>query len=69
MSLQAAATTTEPAGDWLAFHIFYAANPRPMMVDCIRPLLAELTGDGLISGYFFINYWLEGPHVRLRLRP
>ena len=69
MSLQAEATTTEPAGDWLAFHIFYAANPRPMMVDCIRPLLAELTGDGLIAGYFFINYWLEGPHVRLRLRP
>jgi thiopeptide-type bacteriocin biosynthesis protein len=22
-----------------------------------------------LDGYFFINYWLEGPHLRLRLRP
>ena len=71
MSLQAEAAIveTESAGEWLAFHVFYAANPRPMMVDCIRPLVAELTEDGLLAGYFFINYWLEGPHVRLRLRP
>ncbi|MFI8089810.1 lantibiotic dehydratase C-terminal domain-containing protein [Streptomyces sp. NPDC086080] len=70
---------TEPAafrpgpGDegspWLAMHIFYAANPQPLLVDCVRPLVARLSEEGLVSGYFFINYWLEGPHVRLRLRP
>jgi hypothetical protein len=60
---------TEAAGEWLALHVFYAANPRPMMVNCIRPLVAKLTADGLLAGHFFINYWLEGPHVRLRLRP
>jgi hypothetical protein len=57
------------AGDWQAVHIHYAANPQPMLVSCIRPLLSELHGDGLLAGHFFINYWLEGPHVRLRLRP
>ncbi|GAA3383178.1 lantibiotic dehydratase C-terminal domain-containing protein [Cryptosporangium minutisporangium] len=57
------------AGDWQAIHIFYAANAQPLLVHCVRPLVRELTEDGLISGYFFINYWLEGPHVRLRLRP
>ncbi|MFF5445571.1 lantibiotic dehydratase C-terminal domain-containing protein [Streptomyces sp. NPDC012888] len=63
-------TTPVPRrGDWQAVHVFYAANPRPLLLDCVRPLVAELTGEGLIAGHFFINYWLEGPHVRLRLRP
>ncbi|WP_432061228.1 lantibiotic dehydratase C-terminal domain-containing protein [Streptomyces sp. S1] len=54
---------------WLALHVFYATNPRPLLVDCVRPLVDGLTADGLLSGHFFITYWLEGPHVRLRLRP
>ncbi|MFJ4341789.1 lantibiotic dehydratase C-terminal domain-containing protein [Streptomyces sp. NPDC088915] len=54
---------------WLALHVFYAANPRPLLVDCVRPLVDGLTEDGLLAGHFFITYWLEGPHVRLRLRP
>ena len=56
-------------GDWVAAHIYYAANPQPLLVQCVAPLVEELTADGLLAGYFFINYWLEGPHVRLRLRP
>ncbi|RKE17541.1 lantibiotic dehydratase C-terminal domain-containing protein [Streptomyces sp. TLI_171] len=56
-------------GDWLALHVFYAASPRPLLLQCVRPLVAELTDEGLLAGYFFINYWLEGPHLRLRLRP
>ncbi|WP_328940739.1 lantibiotic biosynthesis protein [Streptomyces sp. NBC_00250] len=54
---------------WIALHVFYAASPRPMLVDCVRPLVTRLTDEGLLAGHFFINYWLEGPHVRLRLRP
>ncbi|GAA2132856.1 thiopeptide-type bacteriocin biosynthesis protein [Kitasatospora kazusensis] len=64
--------TTPPTpdpGDWLAFHVFYAASPRPMLLQCVRPLTDALTEEGLLAGYFFINYWLEGPHVRLRLKP
>jgi Lantibiotic biosynthesis dehydratase C-term len=57
------------AGEWQAVHIYYAANPQPMLVGCIGPLIEELRHDGLLAGHFFINYWLEGPHVRLRLRP
>jgi len=58
-----------PAAPWQAVHIFYGASPRPLLVECVRPLVDELTADGLLAGHFFINYWLEGPHVRLRLRP
>ncbi|MFJ3123606.1 lantibiotic dehydratase C-terminal domain-containing protein [Streptomyces sp. NPDC094461] len=64
-----ATSGTGRAGAWQATHIFYAANPRPMLTQCVRPLVEELTADGLLDGYFFINYWLEGPHVRLRIRP
>ncbi|MGP4111775.1 lantibiotic dehydratase C-terminal domain-containing protein [Streptomyces sp. 4N509B] len=56
-------------GAWQALHVYYAANPVPMLLSCVRPLVRELTEDGLLDGWFFINYWLEGPHVRLRLRP
>ncbi|MFG2196454.1 lantibiotic dehydratase C-terminal domain-containing protein [Streptomyces sp. NPDC048639] len=59
----------EGRGAWQATHIFYAANPRPMFLQCIRPLVAALEADGLLANYFFINYWLQGPHVRLRIRP
>ncbi|MFJ4920018.1 lantibiotic dehydratase C-terminal domain-containing protein [Streptomyces sp. NPDC088725] len=56
-------------GDWLAVHVFYAASPRPLLLQCVKPLVDSLTEEGLLAGYFFINYWLEGPHLRLRLRP
>ena len=56
-------------GDWIAVHVFYASSPRPLLLQCVKPLVTALTEEGLLAGYFFINYWLEGPHLRLRLRP
>jgi hypothetical protein len=56
-------------GAWQAYHVFYAASTRPFLLQCARPLVAGLIRDGLLDGHFFINYWLEGPHIRLRLRP
>lgn len=56
-------------GEWQGIHVYYAGNRRPMLTDCIRPLVDELRRDELLAGYFFINYWVEGPHLRLRLRP
>lgn len=61
-------TQPEPA-PWQAFHIFYTANSRPVIAECIQPLVEQLRADGLLHRYFFINYWLEGPHVRLRVQP
>ncbi|MFF8789377.1 lantibiotic dehydratase C-terminal domain-containing protein [Streptomyces sp. NPDC015125] len=59
-----------PAADdrWLAVYIFYAGSPRPLLTTCIKPLFAELTSAGLIRQYFFLNYWLEGPHIRVRFQ-
>jgi thiopeptide-type bacteriocin biosynthesis protein len=60
-----------PAVDhrWLAAHVFYASNSNPMLVECVAPLARQLRADRLIDGFFFIKYWMEGPHVRVRMRP
>ncbi|GAA1403905.1 thiopeptide-type bacteriocin biosynthesis protein [Catellatospora coxensis] len=64
-----AAPVAAERGDWLAVHVFYASNNLPLLVDCMLPLVRQLQQRGLISGWFFIRYWMEGPHIRLRLRP
>ncbi|MET8626331.1 lantibiotic dehydratase C-terminal domain-containing protein [Kitasatospora sp. NPDC004669] len=62
-------THADTAAPWQAYHVFYSASPRPLLLQCVEPLVEELTAEGLLAGHFFINYWLEGAHVRLRLRP
>jgi hypothetical protein len=54
---------------WLAVHVFYAGNARPLLTDCVKPLFERLTAEGMICGYFFLHYWLEGPHIRVRFKP
>ena len=54
---------------WISLHVFYAANANPVLVQCVKPLVADLQERGLLSKWFFIRYWLEGPHIRLRLLP
>ncbi|MDR2380802.1 MAG: thiopeptide-type bacteriocin biosynthesis protein [Bifidobacteriaceae bacterium] len=53
----------------MAFHVFYASDSNPILSECVRPLVSELRADGLIDRWFFIRYWEEGPHLRLRFRP
>ncbi len=57
------------ARDWLALHVFYASDANPVIVEAVRPLVRDLREEGLIDGWFFIKYWMEGPHVRVRLHP
>jgi thiopeptide-type bacteriocin biosynthesis protein len=55
--------------DWISVHVFYAGRLEPLLVDCVGPLVRSLRQRGLVERYFFIRYWLEGPHLRLRLLP
>ncbi len=54
---------------WISAHLFYHDDLTPLLTGCVRPLVEELRREGLIDKYFFIRYWLGGPHVRLRLLP
>jgi hypothetical protein len=53
--------------NWLSIHIFYASNANPMLLEALEPLANDLRERGLIQHYFFIRYFQEGPHIRLRL--
>ncbi len=55
--------------DWISIHIFYHGDQNYLIVHCIAPLVERLREQGLIQRYFFIKYWVEGPHVRLRFLP
>ncbi|MEV8373857.1 thiopeptide-type bacteriocin biosynthesis protein [Kribbella sp. NPDC056861] len=55
--------------DWVALHVFYASDANPILVEAVRPLVAELRRDELIEHWFFIKYWMEGPHLRVRFKP
>lgn len=54
---------------WMAYHVFYGSAPTVLLRDCLLPLSQDLHERGLIRRSFYINYWLEGGHVRLRLDP
>lgn len=65
----AAMRDIDPA-DIISVHVFYnAPDLRPLIVNCIDPLVARLRREALIAFYFFIRYWEGGPHVRLRVLP
>ncbi|PSL01621.1 thiopeptide-type bacteriocin biosynthesis protein [Haloactinopolyspora alba] len=57
------------SGEWVALHVFYASDANPIVVEAVRPLVDELRRDDVIDGWFFIKYWMEGPHLRVRFRP
>lgn len=63
------AGSVDDSDRWISLHVFYAANSNPVLVHCIGPLVAELRERSLLSKWFFIRYWLEGPHTRIRLLP
>src|SRR5690349_12865569 len=56
---------------WRALHIYLhrpVEEVDAFLVRRVGPLVARLLGEGRITSWFFIRYWVDGPHVRLRLR-
>lgn len=54
---------------WRAWHIFLA-DPiltDQFLLDVVQPAVSALQQTGALSNWFFIRYWENGPHVRLRL--
>ncbi|MGP3988815.1 lantibiotic dehydratase C-terminal domain-containing protein [Streptomyces sp. 3N207] len=56
-------------GEWLSAHVYYAGDRDPLLGECVGPLFERLRGEGLAECCYFLRHWLEGPHVRLRVRP
>jgi len=65
--------SNEPAklahgAQWDAFHIFYGGDTDALVRQCVMPLIEELEASNYLARFFYISYWLEGGHVRLRLK-
>ena len=54
---------------WISLHLFYHDNPLPLLVECVQPMVKELSAQNILQRFFFIRYWQGGPHIRLRLLP
>lgn len=52
---------------WLSAYIYYYP-PYEDILKAIRRLVRGLYAGGLAESYFFIRYWENGPHIRLRLK-
>ncbi len=53
---------------WLSAHIFFDEPWEPFLLNVVKPLTKTLLKKKLITQYFFIRYWENGPHIRLRLK-
>jgi thiopeptide-type bacteriocin biosynthesis protein len=54
---------------WISFHIYYNSDPFWLLTEGIRPCVTRARDQGLLGSYFFLRYWENGPHVRLRVKP
>lgn len=56
--------------EWRAWHVFvhHPLALERVLVDSVGPELARLIGESSGSEWFFIRYWENGPHIRLRVR-
>ena len=61
----------ETGREWLSAHLYfdgdiYVDKADRILVELVAPLVESLTARGWIDGWFFIRYYEEGSHLRLR---
>ena len=52
-----------PPSPWLALHIFYAANPQPLLVHCVRPLVDLLQRVSVLADVPEVDHLLLNPVI------
>jgi Lantibiotic biosynthesis dehydratase C-term len=53
---------------WQAFHFYYHGRQNLLLEHLLRPLVGALLKRGELDSFFFVRFFLGGPHIRLRLR-
>lgn len=61
-------TTTPKNNRWVSAYIFHQLSFEQLIAECLHPLLESIRCDDRINNCFFIRYWEEGTHLRLRLQ-
>lgn len=52
---------------WFAVYLFYPADLDLMLQELIHPFLSSFFKEESDDAYFFIRYWENGSHIRLRM--
>lgn len=55
--------------NWISAYIFHDISFEKVLIELIKPFIEKLEKKDYVSTFFFIRYWEDGPHVRLRLLP
>lgn len=55
--------------NWFSVYIFHNISFEKVLIEGIQPLIQNMVNSKFITSYFFIRYWDNGPHIRLRVLP
>lgn len=53
---------------WLAAYLFYGEPWKTFLTDAVAPFAEQTLACGAAEQFFFIRYWEQGPHIRLRFK-
>lgn len=53
---------------WLAAHLYYNEPWEEFLTKAVEPYIRTVMRTGVAEQYFFIRYWDQGPHIRLRFK-
>ncbi|USX56355.1 lantibiotic dehydratase C-terminal domain-containing protein [Lentzea sp. HUAS12] len=54
---------------WVCLHVHLSHRQDDYLRDVVRPLFQSMMDGELVDRCFFLRYWQEGPHIRVRLHP
>lgn len=55
-------------GNWISVYFFYSGNCDEFLISVIKPFVDIVKVKKLSTQYFFIRYFENGPHIRLRFK-
>lgn len=54
--------------NWLSAHLFYNEPWETFLREAVTPYIETVLKTGIAQSYFFVRYWEQGPHIRLRFK-
>lgn len=53
---------------WLSAHLFYNEPLETFLIKAVNPYIKSVLKTGIAESYFYVRYWEQGPHIRLRFK-
>ena len=53
---------------WLAAYLYYNEPWEEFLSKAVKPFIEDIMNNNLAEQFFFIRYWEQGPHIRLRFK-